>query len=159
MKSGTINGELVTSSESTSVLFSDGIHFIIKDSSGSLSEVFSDPQGLSDGNAIGGVPVELESEKARIVRERFQVGNGRSGSGGVGDQQTKILKAPMPGMVKSVLVEAGTPVKKNSTVVILEAMKMENSITAGVEGIIKKIVAVAGTSLEKNAIICEIGMG
>jgi biotin carboxyl carrier protein len=65
----------------------------------------------------------------------------------------------MPGMVKSVLVEVGMPVKKNTTVVILEAMKMENSITAGVEGTVKKILAVAGSSLDKNAVICEIQIG
>lgn len=161
MRSGTINGELVTSAEYISVLSSADGHIILKDqATGAITEVFATASGLSDGNALGPVSVEMESERARIIRERFQgTGNSGLGTGTAGDGQTKVLKSPMPGMVKSVLIEIGATVKKNSTVVILEAMKMENSITAGAEGTIKKIHVVAGSSVEKSAVICEIQVG
>ena len=40
------------------------------------------------------------------------------------------VKAPLPGVVTKILVEAGQAVKKGDTVLVLEAMKMENNITA-----------------------------
>ena len=49
------------------------------------------------------------------------------------------IKAPMPGTILSVKVSPGTFVKKGDTVVILEAMKMENEIAAAADGTVAKI--------------------
>lgn len=120
-----------------------------------LTEVFLDEQGVSDGNGLSAIQVDVESERERIIRQRFRsstIGIKQSESG----QKVKIVKAPMPGMVKSVLIEAGSVVTKNTTILILEAMKMENSIVASVNGVVKKVSAQAGNSIDKNAPICEI---
>lgn len=65
------------------------------------------------------------------------------------------VKAPMPGMVLSILVKEGDEVKKGDTLLILEAMKMENSLKATADGLVKKIVAVKGTAVEKNQVLIQ----
>lgn len=121
-----------------------------------LREVFVAGSEASDGNSLGQATVEQESERQRIIRERF--GDSLGGSAGVqgSASHAKVVKAPMPGMVKVVCVEVGSHVKKSTTVIILEAMKMENSIAAGTDGVVTKLLATQGVSIEKNAAICEI---
>ena len=50
-----------------------------------------------------------------------------------------IVKAPMPGLILDVQVRTGDSVKAGQTVIIMEAMKMENSITVKIDGTIKEI--------------------
>ena len=66
------------------------------------------------------------------------------------------IKAPMPGLVLDVLVQIGQEVKAGEKVLILEAMKMENVITAPSDGIIKAINVQRGNAVEKNALLIEI---
>ena len=65
------------------------------------------------------------------------------------------VKAPMPGMVLSVLVKEGLEVKKGDALIILEAMKMENILKSPNDGIIKKIIANKGKAVEKNEILIQ----
>lgn len=57
------------------------------------------------------------------------------------------VKAPLPGVVTKVLVAAGQAVKKGDTVLVLEAMKMENNINADKDGKIAAINVKAGESV------------
>lgn len=63
------------------------------------------------------------------------------------------LKAPMPGLVLEVDVEVGQSVAKGDTLLILEAMKMENVIKSPTDGVIKSIVAKKGEAVEKNQVL------
>ncbi|MCW3075531.1 MAG: acetyl-CoA carboxylase biotin carboxyl carrier protein subunit [Bacteroidetes bacterium] len=65
------------------------------------------------------------------------------------------LKAPMPGMVLNVLVSEGAEVKKGDTLIVLEAMKMENILKSPTDGVIKKILAIKGNAVEKNQILIQ----
>ena len=67
------------------------------------------------------------------------------------------LKAPMPGMIVSYQKKIGDSVEKGETVVILEAMKMQNSLPAPASGTIKSINFKSGDSVAKNDVLCEIG--
>ncbi len=67
----------------------------------------------------------------------------------------KELKAPMPGMVLNVLVEAGDEIKKGDNLVILEAMKMENVIKAATDCVIKDVKVRVGEKVEKNQVMVE----
>ena len=49
------------------------------------------------------------------------------------------VKAPLPGVVTKILVSEGQAVKKGETVLVLEAMKMENNITAEADGTVSGI--------------------
>ncbi len=63
------------------------------------------------------------------------------------------VKAPMPGLVLSVLVAEGDEVKKGDSLLVLEAMKMENMIKSPTDGIIKKIEVKPGNTVEKNELL------
>jgi 3-methylcrotonyl-CoA carboxylase alpha subunit len=59
--------------------------------------------------------------------------------------------SPMPGLVRSVHVTAGQPVKAGDRLAVLEAMKMEHSLTAARDGIVAEVLARAGDQVEAGA--------
>ncbi len=65
------------------------------------------------------------------------------------------VKAPMPGMVLNILVSEGQEVKKGDSLLVLEAMKMENVLKSPTDGTIKKVIAVKGTAVEKNQLLIQ----
>lgn len=78
---------------------------------------------------------------------------------GLGNLQTKKvnqIKAPMPGLVLRFEKKVGDEVKKGESVLILEAMKMENILKSPGDGKIKKIVVEQGQAVEKNQILVEM---
>ena len=66
------------------------------------------------------------------------------------------VTAPMPGTVVSVKVNVGDKVTKDTVVAILEAMKMENEIFAGVDGTVAAVSATAGASVNTGDVIVSI---
>lgn len=66
------------------------------------------------------------------------------------------IKALMPGRITSVLVREGEEVREGTSVLILEAMKMQNEITAPVAGKVKTIFVHEGESVKKDAILALI---
>lgn len=69
----------------------------------------------------------------------------------------KAVKAPLPGVVLDILVSVGQQVSASDTVVTLEAMKMENSIKAGVDGKVLSINVAKGDSVLEGAALVTIG--
>ena len=67
------------------------------------------------------------------------------------------LTAPMPGMIVSYSKSVGDSVEKGDPVVVLEAMKMENSLPAPVSGTITAINYKSGDSVSTNDVLCVIG--
>ncbi len=65
--------------------------------------------------------------------------------------------APLPGLVKQVLVTVGQEVKRGDTVVTIEAMKMENKICAEVSGKVKTVNAKPDTQVNQGDVLVEIG--
>ncbi len=68
----------------------------------------------------------------------------------------KQIGAPLQGSLSSVLVKAGQEVKKNEPLFIIEAMKMETTITANEDGVIKKIVLKSGTMVEADDLVITL---
>lgn len=68
----------------------------------------------------------------------------------------KSIKAPMPGLVIEINVEAGQTVHENESILILEAMKMENVIKIPHEAVIKKINISKGQAVDKGQILIEL---
>lgn len=67
------------------------------------------------------------------------------------------VKAPLPGVVTKILVSVGQAVKKGDTVLVLEAMKMENNITAEADGKVTGICVSAGDSVMEGTTLLTIG--
>jgi acetyl-CoA/propionyl-CoA carboxylase, biotin carboxylase, biotin carboxyl carrier protein len=99
------------------------------------------PAGLAAGGAAPG--------GAAKPRKR---GGGGSGSAASGDS----LTAPMQGTIVKVAVEDGATVAAGDLVVVLEAMKMEQPITAHKAGTISGLSADIGAAVTSGAVICTI---
>ena len=67
-----------------------------------------------------------------------------------------LLLAPMPGMIVSYQKQVGDQVKKGETVVVLEAMKMENALPSPCDGTITAIDFKSGDTITKEAVLCVI---
>ena len=67
------------------------------------------------------------------------------------------LAAPMPGMIVKYDKKEGDTVSAGETVVILEAMKMENALAAPASGTVKAIKYASGDSVAKGDVLCVIG--
>ena len=61
-----------------------------------------------------------------------------------------ILRAPMPGLISKVVVQAGQLVEQGSVLLILEAMKMENEIRALQKCKVESVLVQPGTTVERN---------
>ena len=62
----------------------------------------------------------------------------------------------MPGIVVKYTVEVGQKVTKGTTVLVIEAMKMEHSIIAPFDGIVKNIAVKEGEQIEEGHIVTEL---
>ncbi len=67
-----------------------------------------------------------------------------------------LLLAPMPGMIIKYEKKNGDAVKKGDTLVVLEAMKMENALTAPCDGTVQGIKFASGDTVAKGAVLCVI---
>lgn len=101
--------------------------------------------------------VELEAKKAAAIKSvqsprpaaapRTPSGEKVIAKPQAGNANAKAVKAPLPGVVLSIPVKVGDTVKADDTVLVLEAMKMENAIHAGANGSVKEILVAAGDSV------------
>lgn len=86
--------------------------------------------------------VDLKDEKDRLLETLGFEANVTS--------SIQELKAPMPGMVLDILVEAGQQIKKGEQLLVLEAMKMENLIKSPSDLVVKSIEVRKGDKIEKG---------
>jgi len=90
------------------------------------------------------------------VKDRFDLLAEQLGFSTKAAKKANEIKAPMPGMVLSIMVSEGQEVKMGESVLILEAMKMENVIKAPADCTIKNIKVKQGSAVEKNQVLIEL---
>ena len=96
---------------------------------------------------IGGHKIEVELKStASLALEKM-------GVSGKASNKTADLKAPMPGLVKQMLVKPGDAVQKGTPLLVLEAMKMENMIKAQGPGTVSALAAQPGDKVEKGQVL------
>jgi biotin carboxyl carrier protein len=66
------------------------------------------------------------------------------------------IRAPMPGLVMSIPVEVGQPVRKGEVLVILESMKMDNELCAPRDGVIARVHVDKGASVDARATLVTL---
>ena len=66
------------------------------------------------------------------------------------------VKSPLPGVILDIKVNVGDTVKKGQTIIILEAMKMENEVVAPEDGTVASIDVAAGDSVEAGAVLATL---
>jgi biotin carboxyl carrier protein len=72
------------------------------------------------------------------------------------DSAANDVKAPMPGIILEIQVKPGDVVSKGDTLLILEAMKMENAILSPKDGVIKSVMSETGDTVDKNKLLIEL---
>jgi acetyl-CoA/propionyl-CoA carboxylase biotin carboxyl carrier protein len=100
------------------------------------------PAGLGAGSG----PVAGPMKAAR------KAGGKKAGAAASGDA----LTAPMQGTIVKVAVEDGATVATGDLVVVLEAMKMEQPLTAHKAGTISGLAAAVGSAVTAGTVLCEI---
>lgn len=71
----------------------------------------------------------------------------------VSDGEAGALKAPMPGKIVQVLAEAGARVRRGAALIVMEAMKMEQTLVAGADSIVAAVHAAPGDQVEAGAVL------
>lgn len=66
------------------------------------------------------------------------------------------VKAPMPGLILKIRKSVGEKVEQGESIIILEAMKMENDLKAPASGLIEKIFVTEGSAVEKGTSLLSI---
>ena len=65
------------------------------------------------------------------------------------------IKAPMPGLILDINVKVGQDIKEDAPLLVLEAMKMENTLLSPRDGVIKYIAVSKGEAVDKNQLLIE----
>lgn len=93
------------------------------------------------------------SQPAAVSSQPAAPAQAASAANQVSSGEGEPVKSPMPGMILDVRVSAGAAVKKGDILFILEAMKMENEITAPENGVITAVSIAKGTSVSTGDVL------
>ena len=110
----------------------------------------ADPDGKKLTLEVDGEPFTIE------IKDELDLMLDKMGFGAVTNKQVKEIKAPMPGLVLEIAVTEGQEVKEGDKILILVAMKMENSIIIHTDAVIKKIAVTAGQAVDKGQLLVEL---
>ncbi len=99
---------------------------------------------------IGGrrLRVSVEDERTRVIREMA----GETGA----EESGRELRAPMPGKVVRVLVEPGHEVEAGDGLVVMEAMKMENELSARSDGTVTEVRVEEGQTVNQDDVLVRL---
>ena len=114
-------------------------------------EVEIRPEGGSWEVSIEGRTYSVEIEgikRGKKRKKRVAKSSGASGSG--------VISSAIPGKVVAIMTAEGEDVEEGSVVIVLEAMKMQNEIKAGIGGRVRKIMCKPGERVEANMPLMEI---
>ena len=106
---------------------------------------------------VNGIPFEVEMQGSSLVEEALPTVSTEAAAAKSGPGAGAPVKAPLPGVVTKILVKEGQGVKKGETVLVLEAMKMENNIPAEADGTVTGICVSAGDSVMEGTTLITIG--
>ena len=102
----------------------------------------------------GGLMVWIDG--LRVKLDLGTVDDDTVGVAGAARGRSGVVKAPMPGTVVKVLVSEGDEVSPGRSLVIVEAMKMENEVRSQIDGVVRKVNVAAGDSVGTTEVMVEI---
>lgn len=94
----------------------------------------------------------FETVAMTTLQERASKVIEQTGSG----HKLREIKAPMPGMILKIKKKVGEQIESGESIIILEAMKMENDIKSPSSGVIKNIYITESSAVEKGAKLFSI---
>ena len=108
-----------------------------------------------DGKSYSVGVEEVGSDTSSVGSETKTVSSAPVTAPKISAEGEKVL-SPFPGIIKNILVADGSQVKKDQPIMVLEAMKMDNEITAPCDGKVT-FGAAKGANVETNAVLAVIG--
>ncbi len=112
-----------------------------------------------DGQPMRALVARTREQITVVLRGRtftFGVGEEARRGGGGGDGASGSVVAPMPGKVIAVLVQPGDVVEPGTPLVVLEAMKMESTLSAEIAGTVRAVPATVGATVGAGEVLAEI---
>ena len=104
---------------------------------------------------------EIQTAKTPKLIRRQAVHTGtadRARTGKPGEKKgAGIVKAPLPGTILEIKVKQGDEVKRGDTLLIMEAMKMENNIKTDIDGTVQVVKVNNGDAVLEGDVLVEIG--
>ncbi|MEV8632701.1 biotin carboxylase N-terminal domain-containing protein [Streptosporangium sp. NPDC051023] len=94
-----------------------------------------------------------DGEAWSLTRHHLGDPGDRAGAGGTGDG---VVRSPMPGTVLLVKVAAGEQVAEGQPLLVVEAMKMEHTVTAPVAGVVAELPVRAGQAVDMDAVLAVV---
>jgi biotin carboxyl carrier protein len=132
------------------VKIADGyFHILIQNKSYRAEVVNVDPVSKTVTLKINGHPYTVE------VKDKFDLLLEKLGMNAAAGSKVNNIKAPMPGLIIDLKVQAGSSVKAGEPLLILEAMKMENIIKSPGAGTVSNVKVKKGDSVEKGQVLIE----
>lgn len=140
-----VNGSLVTCDISP---IADGYFHILMNSRSYRAEIVS-----ADGKTY---LIKVNGRHYPVVlKDKFDLLLEKMGMNNNAGTRVNLVRAPMPGLIIALKVKDGDAVKAGDTLLILEAMKMENIIKAPGDGTVKTVKVNLGQGVEKNQVLIE----
>ncbi|MDX1775527.1 MAG: pyruvate carboxylase subunit B [Desulfobulbales bacterium] len=118
-----------------------------------------DPQratGLPFGSQTGPRPAPVSVHASPAPAKTPPPAPAEPAAAAIDEKGGTPLSAPMPGMIVGIEKNEGDTVNEGETILILEAMKMENALPSPISGTISKISLNVGDHVAKNDILCMI---
>ncbi len=100
--------------------------------------------------------ITINSDKFNMSRNDILIDDIAESSDGASSSSDNNIKSPMPGKVFKLNVKEGDKVSKGDTLIVVEAMKMENSITTTKNAIVKKVNVAIGDMVEITSVMIEL---
>ncbi|MBS0001393.1 MAG: biotin/lipoyl-binding protein [Cyclobacteriaceae bacterium] len=110
---------------------------------------------------VNGTPYQVELEKTMVTSKTPKLVR-PEGPSSVPPKDLKVktglskILAPLPGTIIKINIKEGDTVKKGDTVLIMEAMKMENNIQVEKEGTVKNLACKEGDTVLQGDLLIEI---
>jgi biotin carboxyl carrier protein len=101
--------------------------------------------------------IEMEGESFEIeIRDELDQVLDQMGFSSASNKQIREIRAPMPGLVLEIIVKDGQEINEGDKILILEAMKMENSILIHTGAKVKRVAVITGQAVEIGQVLVEL---
>lgn len=111
-------------------------------------EYLVEMEEISESSVPAATPITPTTENTRAASDQKQQSQTQTPSPAATASAANTMPAPMPGTILKVLVNVGDTVSENQPLMILEAMKMENEIVAGMAGTVSAIHVSSGQTVD-----------
>jgi biotin carboxyl carrier protein len=136
-----LNAEIIEEADGFTIFSANGVRYPV--------EIVSRQQNEYE-ILVNGVSYNFSVETPFSLKRKKMLNSLQSSTG------IKKIKSPMPGKILDIMVIEGQSVNSGDALLVLEAMKMQNVITAANKGIVRRVGVLAGNTVCKNDVLIEI---